>query len=114
MPLFTITNGRRNGRVVHTVHGPKLIPAGATVENVEMAEAEAANSAVAGVTVKGASPALPHDMTAAELLAQADGMHVKTLQSAAAKILGDATPSTKAEIIADIEKRAKADAAAKA
>lgn len=107
MPFYTVTNARRNGRVVHTSHGPKLIPAGAAVGRVEMSEAEAKNSAAPGVTVDAEEASAPN-LTAADLLAQADGMHVKTLQSAAAKILGDATPSTKAEIIAALEEKATA------
>lgn len=113
--MYSIINTTRGPRFIYSQGEPRPIEAGQTVE-MDLTDAEAKNVqhqvdagalAWAGEapTFKGeASP----DMTAAELLAQADGMHVKTLQSAAAKILGDATPSTKAEIVAALEEKAKA------
>lgn len=113
--MYSITNTTRGPRFVYTMGEPRLVEAGQTVE-FDLTDSEARNvqqQVDAGVLAwEGEAPNLKAepaaDMTAAELLAQADGMHVKTLQSAASKILGDATPSTKAEIIAALEAKAQA------
>lgn len=63
------------------------------------------DSAAVQATMNAAVNAPPRQ-AAKDLLARADGMHHKTLAAAAAKILGDATPSTKAEIIAALHAKA--------
>jgi hypothetical protein len=56
---------------------------------------------------KAEGPARGSDPTIADVIAMADGNFMQ-FKSAAAKILGDATPSTKAEIIAALEEKATA------
>lgn len=113
--MHSIRNTTGGPRFVYTMGEPRLVEAGQTVEfDLTDAEIKSVQQQVdAGVLAwEGEAPTLKAepapDMTAAELLAQADGMHVKTLQSAATKILGDATPTTKAEIIAALEEKATA------
>ncbi len=114
------TNTSRSPRGVMTVAGSVAIIQPGETRSLDVSDAEADSWALSvGASAPAAAPrepaktpldAPPDDpaLAAAELLAKADGMHVKTLQSAATKILGDATPGTKAEIIAALEEKATA------
>lgn len=58
----------------------------------------------------GAAPALREAApSAAEILAQADGLHFLAFKSLASKLLGDETPAKKADIVEALKKRAQAD-----
>jgi hypothetical protein len=113
--LYTVTNGSRHPRVVYAAGRGVLVPMGAS-RPVEMSEAEAENAKAEGVSIEVgeamATPtAAPPDdpaAAAAELLAKVSDMQWLSFKAAASKLLGDGAPSTKAEIIAALEEKARA------
>lgn len=78
----------------------------------QLAESQAENNRLkrGGKAVTGDGGKAETEKTAAEVLAMANdpGVQFMTFKAAATKILGDATPSTKAEIIAALEDKATA------
>ena len=116
--LYTVTNGSRHPRVIYAAGRGVLVPMGAS-RPVEMTEAEAENAAAPGITIAAASAEpgpIKVDLSGAGgdigvLIAAAiaikDGPFM-AFKSAATKILGPGAPTTKAEIIAALEEKAKA------
>lgn len=104
-----ITNSDKGPRGVNTKDGPVLIDPGHSID-ADLSEAELKVAKATGWFEfrKEASKKDdgPGDIkSAAEVLALADG-NFMAFKSAASKLLGDKTPSSKAEIVAAIEELA--------
>jgi hypothetical protein len=121
MPLYTVTNTRKMGSWSFiTAGGTKSVLAGETAE-IEMTAVEAQNGEAPGIDiVKGkAKPAParaeskgdetpptteePKPVTDVLAMAENKDVHYKTFESEAKKLLGDACPSGKAEIVAALQ-----------
>lgn len=123
--MHNVTNISRGPRFVYVDGSPALIEAGATlsfalttaeIESVQqqvdagvLAWASDAPKAKAG----GGSDENPVEVvTAAGLLGKVDTMQWLSFRAAATKLLGEGAPTTKVELLAALDERAKVDAAA--
>ena len=109
-----VTNISAGPRGINTAAGPILLEPGESRDlDVPAAEAKVAK-ATGWFEMAGASASAPKQSggsedsaakKAADLLAKekAGGMHFKTFEAEAKDILGDATPSTKDEIVKALE-----------
>jgi len=109
-----VTNTSEGPRGINTAAGPVLLEPGETRDlDVSAAEAKIAR-ATGWFEMAGAAATTPKQAAgaeddagkkAADLLAKekAGGMHFKTFEAEAKDILGDATPSTKDEIVKALE-----------
>lgn len=115
------TNTSRSPRGLMTLAGTvAIIPPGET-RSLDVSDAEADSwvlsvgaSAPAAASREPAKTAEGGDgaPTAADLIAAADGMNFMAFKSAAAKLLPGGVPSTKAEIIAELQAMVDAGAGA--
>lgn len=117
--MQNVINTTRGPRFIYEQGSPKLIEAGETLPlDLTAAEIKSVQQQVdAGVLAwDGEAPVVgedvpPLDLTAADLLAKADGMNFMAFKSAAAKVLMEASPATKAEIVAALQNQAERDQA---
>lgn len=105
-----ITNTQAGPRGLNAKDGPVLVEPGQTVDvDMEVAELAVAKKTGWFEFSAAAKAHKAHDAddakSAAEVLALADG-NFMAFKSAASKLLGDATPSKKDEIIAALEELA--------
>lgn len=106
-----VTNTQQGPRGINAVGGAVLIEPGQTVD-VEVSEAELKVAKTTGwFSFEGKTKAVAagsdetSPKTAAEVLAMVDG-NFMAFKSAASKLLGDKTPSNKAEIVEALEELA--------
>jgi hypothetical protein len=115
------TNTSRSPRGLMTLGGSVAIVQPGQTRALDVSDAEADSwalavgaSAPAAATQESARAAEGGEgaSTAADLIAAADGMNFMAFKSAAAKVLADGVPSTKAEIIAALQAKVDAEAGA--
>jgi hypothetical protein len=104
-----ITNIEKGPRGVNTKEGPVLVDPGHSIE-ADLSDAELKVAKATGWFEFGKGSAKKDDgagdtKSATEVLAMADG-NFMAFKSAASKLLGEKTPSSKAEIVAALEELA--------
>lgn len=119
--MHSVKNTTKGPRFVYVRGEPKLIEGGqilpfdltdTEIVNVQH-QVDAGLLAWDGEAPKAKADA-GGDLTAAQLLAQAEGMNFMAFKSAAAKVLGAPAPGKKEDIVAALDEKAKADAGAQA